>query len=67
MRSLFLVTSILAVSLGCGGPTFTNIGNGVGVPSDHIDKVADENNITRDEAKQRILDGINQRKSNSDN
>ena len=61
MRKILLATGMLAACLGCGGPTFTDVGNGVGVPTGHIDKVADENNITRDEARERILNDINHR------
>ena len=45
--------------LGCSTPTFTNLGNGVGVPTKSIDSYAKENGISHDEARQRILEASN--------
>ncbi len=44
---------------GCSGPTFTNLGNGVGVPTESIDNYATANGISRDEARQRMLEESN--------
>ena len=47
---------------GCTGPTFTNLGNGVGVPTESIDSYAKANGISRDDAKKRMLDESNQKR-----
>ena len=47
---------------GCGGSTFTNLGNGVGVPSDTIDDYAAANEITRGEARARLRKDFDQQR-----
>ncbi|MFC1758929.1 hypothetical protein ACFL2H_09190 [Planctomycetota bacterium] len=53
-RILFICSVILCIS-GCGGPMFTNLGNGVGVPAESIDDYAEANEMPRSEAKKRML------------
>lgn len=52
MRSITLL--LLVVVSGCSGPTFTNLGNGVAVPSESIDRYANEHGITRAEARLKL-------------
>ena len=56
----------VAFIFGCSGPTFTNLGNGVGVPTKSIDSYAKTNGISRDEAKQRMLEESNQKRPAED-
>ncbi len=62
------LTLLIAVAFifGCSGPTFTNLGNGVGVPTESIDSYAKGNGISRDEAKQRVLEESNQKRQAED-
>ena len=55
---------LIAVALifGCSGPTFTNLGNGVGVPTESIDSYARAKGVSRNEARQRMLDESNQKR-----
>jgi hypothetical protein len=46
----------VAFFMGCSGPMFTHLGNGVGVPSESIDNYAKANGISRDEARQKMLE-----------
>ena len=55
MRFIRLIGFALLIFSGCAGPGFTNLGNGTGVPIEYVDGVAEENNITRDEARKRIV------------
>lgn len=41
---------LLLALIGCAGPNFTHLGNGVGVPSESIDAYAEENQVSREEA-----------------
>ena len=52
----------VAFIFGCSGPTFTNLGNGVGVPRESIDRYAKANGISQDEARQRMLEESNQKR-----
>jgi hypothetical protein len=47
---MFLFITVALIS-GCGGPTFTDLGNGVGVPSESIESHAQASGISRDEAR----------------
>ena len=47
-RSVVVCASLL---VGCGGPTFTNLGNGVGVPVETLNEYAQEHEVTRAEAR----------------
>lgn len=53
MRILISVM-LLAVSGGCAGRYFTNLGNNVGVPAKTIDQYAATRGITRAEARARL-------------
>jgi len=46
---------------GCSGPTFTDLGNGVGVPTGSIEEYANENGIERNEARKQMLDESNEK------
>ena len=46
--------SFFVVSVGCGGPTFTNLGNGVGVPVETIERYAAEHGVSRAEARTQL-------------
>jgi hypothetical protein len=61
MIRLFLIGFTIVICCGCGGPVFTNLGNGVGVPTGAIDDYAKANGISRDEAQYRMLKGSNQK------
>ncbi|MCM2374487.1 hypothetical protein [Aporhodopirellula aestuarii] len=56
----------VAFTFGCSGPKFTNLGNGVGVPSESIDSNAIANGISRDEAKQSMLEESNGKRQAKD-
>ena len=51
----FLSLFLMYIILGCSGPTFTNVGNGVGVPDDAITAYASKHSISREEARARLL------------
>ena len=51
MKRYPAAVSLLFAVLGCCGPTFTDLGNGVGVPSESIDKYAASHGISREEAR----------------
>ncbi|MHB1037343.1 MAG: hypothetical protein ACYC35_22680 [Pirellulales bacterium] len=53
VRRLASVLALVA-AIGCTGPAFTNLGNGVGVPSESIDQYAKTHGITREEARARM-------------
>lgn len=54
---------LLFLMSGCSsGPTFTNLGNGVGVKSESIDAYAKANGVTRAEARQRMAAELKQRR-----
>ena len=52
MRCLCVV--LFGIVVGCGGPTFTNLGNGVAVPFESIDKYASEHGVTHAEARAQL-------------
>ena len=54
MFRLILVSFAMVVLGGCRGPTFIDLGNGVGVPSESIDNYASAKGITRAEARVRL-------------
>jgi hypothetical protein len=54
MSRLMLMSFAMILFVGCGGPTFTNLGNGVGVPSGAIADHAATNGLTHDEARSRM-------------
>ncbi len=60
----FLICFAVVFICGCSGRYFTNLGNGVGVPTGAIEEYAESNGISRDEARQRMLEESNQRKQN---
>jgi hypothetical protein len=60
----FLICFAVVFICGCSGRYFTNLGNGVGVPTGAIDEYAESNGISRDEARQRMLEESNQRTQN---
>jgi hypothetical protein len=64
MTRSFLICFAVVVICGCSGPTFTNLGNGIGVPTGSIEEYAESNGISRDEARQRMLEESNERKQN---
>ncbi len=60
-RSIFV--AVVAVSMsGCSGRTFTNLGNGAGVPSASINKYAAENGLTRDQARTQMRQDADQQR-----
>lgn len=62
MIRLLLVGFTIVLCCGCGGPVFTNLGNGVGVPTGAIDDYANANGISRDAAQNRMLEESNQKR-----
>lgn len=62
MNRLLLICVAIVFISGCGGATFTNLGNGVGVPTGAIDDYAEEYGISRDEAQKRMLAESNQKR-----
>ena len=50
----YLTLPLWVVVAGCAGPTFTNLGNGVGVPAESIEKCATEHGVTRAEARSQL-------------
>ena len=57
--------SFFVVSVGCGGPTFTNLGNGVGVPVETIERYAAEHGVSRAEARTQLRIQSEKRRSKS--
>lgn len=58
---------LLFLQSGCsGGPTFTNLGNGIGVTSESINAYAKANGVTRAEARQRMATGLKPRRQAQD-
>jgi hypothetical protein len=55
----WLVTLVFA---SCGGPVFTNLGNGVAVPSETIDALSREKGISRAQARALLRERSEQRK-----
>ena len=50
-----LITPLALLSLvGCAGPTFADLGNGVAVPSQSIDEHAAANGLTRAQARMQM-------------
>ena len=49
-----LIVALFALALGCNGPTFSDLGNGVGVPTESINAYAVEHGITRADARNRL-------------
>lgn len=62
MRYLGVV--LFGVVIGCGGPTFTDLGNGVAVPLESIEKYASEHGVTRAEARAQLRIATDDRKTN---
>ena len=60
-RSTLVVFAMMFLG-GCGGPIFTNLGNGVGVPPASIDDHATANGITGEEARARMLEDFEQQR-----
>lgn len=52
----------LACLTGCGGPTFTNLGNSVAVPSESIEDYATVPGISRTEARTRLREASDRRR-----
>lgn len=61
MIRLFLSCFAIVFICGCGGRYFTDLGNGVGVPTASIDDYAEANGISRDEATKRMLEESNKK------
>ncbi len=57
-----LMSFAMIFLVGCGGPTFTNLGNGVGVPSEAIADYATANGLTHDVARARMRVESDQRR-----
>ena len=53
MRQMFFATTLGIAS--CSGPTFTNLGNGTGVPTEDIAKYADDHGISFEDARKEML------------
>ena len=47
----YAIVLLLVVVVGCVGPTFTDLGNGVAVPVESIDRYARKHGVTRAEAR----------------
>ena len=60
----YLCVVLLGIVVGCGGPAFTNLGNGVGVPFESIDKYASEHGVTRAEARAQLRIESDNRRAN---
>jgi hypothetical protein len=50
MKTLVAVV-VMAAMLGCTAPTFTDLGNGVGVPVESIDEYARSRGVSRAQAR----------------
>ena len=59
----YLAVCILMVFVGCGGPNFTHLGNGVAVPIESVDRYAKEHGVTREESRAQMLLEIDARRS----
>jgi len=66
MVRLMRICFMLAFTCGCSDRYFTNLGNGVGVPTESIEEYAESNGISRDEARKRMLDESNRKKQIQD-
>lgn len=62
MSRLKLIFFAMILLGGCGGKTFINLGDGVGVPAAAIDDYAAENEITREEARNRLRKHFDQQR-----
>ena len=62
MSRLILMSFAMILFVGCGSRNFTNLGNGVAVPSGSIANYAEANGLTRDEALARMRDESEQRR-----
>ena len=60
----YLCVVLFGIVVGCGGPTFTNLGNGVAVPLESIDEYASEHGVTRAEARVQLRIATDNRKTN---
>ncbi len=56
----YVALILFCIISGCSVPTFTNLGNGVAVPVNSIDKYASEHGVTHAEARAQL-------RSDSDN
>jgi diaminopimelate decarboxylase len=60
----YLCVVLFGIVVGCGGSTFTNLGNGVAVPFESIDKYASEHGVTRAEARVQLRIESDNRRTN---
>jgi hypothetical protein len=58
-----MAVCILIVFVGCSGPKFTDLGNGMGVPIESVDLYAKEHGVTREEARAQLRIEIEARRS----
>lgn len=65
MSHLKLICFAMIILAGCCGPTFTNLGNNVGVPTESIEDYAAAHGITRGEAIARMRAEADQRRIES--
>lgn len=59
----YLLAIACGVVVGCGGPNFTNLGNGVAVPIESVDRYVIEHGVTRTEARARLRAELDQRRN----
>lgn len=58
----YIVIVLFCFLSGCSGPTFTNLGNGVAVPVESIDRYAAENGLTPAQAQTQLRRESDQRR-----
>jgi len=66
MIRLFFICLASSFLCGCGGRYFTNLGNGVAVPTADIEDYAKASRISRDDARKRMLEESNRKKQTQD-
>ena len=62
MSRLTLMFLAMILLVGCAGRTFTDLGNGVGVPSGSIADYAEAHGLTHAEARTRMRDESDQQR-----
>ena len=56
---------LLICIAGCAARSFQDLGNGTGVPTESIEKYAEEHSISREQARQEIRAGMERKTSAS--
>jgi len=66
MVRLMLICFMFALTCGCSGRYFTNLGKGVAIPTESIEEYVESNGISGDEARKRMLEESKQKKQIQD-